>query len=210
MTTVEQEMRQFLAQPENIRTAMEIARHVEKMRNDAHAAFWRKFEDLLRKRVADSSYNSSWYLTTSDKNFQNAWFNNSIAPQLRMTHPSAVLLKVALEQNSLGNGYRLYYGIKWTHNRDHRTELPEYKALRSYLLGEGYKLTEREWWMLSKGTGYAARGDSFLYRMAQEPEAFSQEMVDLCWHLFGEAVELMNAFNSAAVEAKVRDGSRSK
>jgi hypothetical protein len=195
--SIEKDLEEFLAQPGNLRTALEIEKYVRRMRDRYHAACWPKVEEELGARLDASPHAERWYLKKLDLDYRNAGAGRSLAPRLRISDPVTSRLKVTFNQGSAGQGFPLNHGIHWTGSGDRKRERPEYQALQAYLLQRGNQVRNSGGWVYVASSGYNAGGDRFMLRMASEPELFIGELVELQWVLFEDTVEYLDAFNEA-------------
>ncbi|MCA9921449.1 MAG: hypothetical protein KC421_03705 [Anaerolineales bacterium] len=188
----------FLAEPDNIEIAVDVARRIDKLHNHFHAEFWPAVSAELTTRLDQSPYKNTWMISEFNRKHRDNWVNIQITYQLppNITHTPEILT-ITLEQGKPLD-YQLYFGVKWRNHHGRAANLPEFLTLKEFLRENFYKPKDKLWTIISS-TGYSARGDKFLIRMAKERENFIREIVDKPWQLFLLTVDHLTTINQTTL-----------
>jgi hypothetical protein len=184
----------FLAQPENLSVALEIADYVQKLREKTHRRFWPEFSEVVTDRLEGSEYADHWvFERLPDNNWEKNWGICSLRPVLE-SRSNAPYLEVSMQQSASNNYYRLLTGVHWSKEPTGETDLPTLEKLILQMDAMNMKQSSKPWprwsWL-----PYRIRGEKFLLNYNQDPEAFVNEVVDTYWQFFTQVRPLVAAVN---------------
>jgi hypothetical protein len=184
----------FLAQPENLSVALEVADYVQKLREQTHRKFWSEFSEVVTDRLEGSEYSDHWvFERLPDNNWEKNYGICSLRPTLQRRSNSP-LLGVSMQQGSSSNYYRLLMGIQWSQEPTEEIKLPSLEKLILQLEAMNMKQSSKRWprwnWLQ-----YRIRGEKFLSSFNRDPEAFVNEVVDTYWQFFIQVQPLVAAVN---------------
>jgi hypothetical protein len=194
------EIRAFLRRPDNLSTALDVARQVKRLRNVVHAEFWSAVEHEMRHRLETSRYADQWEIQPPSNNFREAWVNCQFRPKSRLVDRNRPHATVSLEQHKPQSANRLHYGITWQVGKNHPMALQQYRDLHQYLRQHDLTPASQGWWIFITDIGCSPRSDNFLRRMVNDQDAFIREIVNLPWNLFENTVGLLTNLNLAVQE----------
>lgn len=173
----------FLAKPENLPIALEVAEYVEKLKDSMLEKFWLEFAAQLEGRFDEAKHAPDWkFRKTNTDNLLDKWTRCAISPN-RPASAAPAYTEVCFEHNGRGWGYRFYLGVRWTKPVEKIDPFPSLERLRKVMLKHGLKKSS-SWGPGWKWTPFYAHGETFLIRMGNDPEKFVAEMVGQTWDLF--------------------------
>ena len=165
----EQAALDFFSQPENLPLALTAAEHIDSIRLRLNNEFW----TALRERLATwlKQQNLPWTCeVTEDRNAEDCLVGLHLEP----TAGQHVFLRPFMEQQFLGDSYRVFYGLMWNSTPDAgQRNLPAVETLRLRLGESGLKHSDTflAWQWLP---WYPRRGD-FLIRVANQRDGLMEE-----------------------------------
>ncbi|MBI1293575.1 hypothetical protein GC175_01285 [bacterium] len=188
----EQSVVEFLAQPENLPTALEVARRVEKVRDHLQIRFWHMYRDEMERRQRSSDVASDWRIAlTADKDLLKAWARCSI-DYISVTK-GVLHLAVAVEASKQQWGCPLIYGLRWSQWQQEIPSLPEVTNLRQALKLNNTLAKNSTWWLNYQDSDVGLRRDPFLTRFAAEPNVVIHELSEIVWTFFTQIREPLTA-----------------
>lgn len=196
--TYEDKALEYIAQPENLAIAIEIAEHVEKLRDDLHRRFWPLFNDLFSNRLANSEHSERWlYSPFPIRRIKSEWEKSF----LRYNHAKSkerTTLQLSFAQGTHDNHYKLFRGVLWTMGP---SELSQsfHSELRKKLSEKNLTIVEGRWLGLNWYTE-ALEGADFMLKLYHTPEQAVSGLVDDYWQLFVELQPLLEPINLALLE----------
>lgn len=167
----EQAVLEFFARKENLPLALIAAEHLDEIRRDINNQFWQvmqaQLDELLR------SHGLPWASKLAeDRNTEDCLVGLYLEPQ----QPARVFLRPFMEQQHIGDGYRIYYGLQWNATPDPaQNALPAVTALSSSLQEAGFKQGDNffGWQWLP----WHPRRRDFLMKFGMHPERFLPDMM---------------------------------
>lgn len=192
MSTTE-DIHAFLTKRENLSIALEIADHVENLKNTSHRNFWSNFNHQLAAKLKQSEFANEWTYEPF-KGVKNEWGKSFLAPRKKGDIYKRYLVIVFAQ--AVKPDYRLYWGIQWRNEPAGFTH-PDLLILIEKLHQHNIKSTEGSWlgWGYNE---YSIYSEDFLYRINNDPDLLYEEIIDKYWGLFLEVRPLMERINQAA------------
>jgi hypothetical protein len=193
----------FLCQPENIAVALEVARQVEKLRDQLHRSFWPAVEKALKARLESSPHAQRWFIAkpgSYKKNFTNCKFEPRFKPEGR----SVSGLFVCFMQGTQDAGFPLNYGIVWSPNVPKGPHGSESYSRMIRISGErGFQNKyANEWWPACQYLDFSIKSDEFLLQYASNPVKFIESIADLIWDYFTVLETDLFAYNQELILGK--------
>ncbi len=186
----EQAALEFFSRKENLPLALIAAEHLDGIRRDLNNQFWQVMHAELETLVTSQSL--PWKANlTEDRNAEDCLVGLHLEPLA----DSRVFLRPFMEQQFMGEGYRVYHGLMWSTAPDApQKALPAVTALRAALQQGGFREGDNffGWQWLP----WHPRRRDFLMKFGMHQEEFLQEMMQpwrqmlLTW---GEQLQLANA-----------------
>ena len=190
----EQEALDFIARPENIGAALEIARLVDQMRPRLQKDFWVAVTTKAESILLASELAKSWQVIAEHQNYRSSYAGLVIAP--KEFEYGQRYLRVRLEQGRRQEEYPLYYGVKWDRDFSWK-QMNVLKSLRNSLISQGFG-EENNWWIGYKYLGtYHMHKQEFLLRMGTDQEALVAEMASQLFELLETNLKEIEAINNA-------------
>jgi hypothetical protein len=125
----------FFAQEENLPLALIAAEHLDAIRLRLNNAFWHALRERVDAWLAQQALPWSTQLT-EDRNNEDCLVGMHLQPGTEQR----VFLRPFMEQQFLGDGYRVFYGLMWNTQPDATQKVrPEVEALRIGLGDSGLK-----------------------------------------------------------------------
>ncbi len=167
----EQAVLEFFARKENLPLALIAAEHLDAIRRDLNNEFWQVMRSELESLV--SAHSLPWTVKiTEDRNSQDCLVGLCLEP----SRPSRVFLRPFMEQQYMGEGYRVYHGLMWSATPDAGQQgLPAVGALAATLAQAGFKQGDNFFgyqWM-----PWHPRRRDFLMKFGMHREQFLPEMM---------------------------------
>lgn len=191
----EQAVLEFFGKEENLPLALIVADRVDSIRLRLNNEFWLALRERLDVLIAQHGLAWSSEIT-EDRNAEGCLVGLHLQPQAAQRQ----FLRPFMEQQYMGEGYRIYYGLMWNVAADAgQKTLPAVAALQQPLLQAGFKHSES--FLVWQWQPWYPRRRDFLLRFAGQREELLQEAM-LPWQLllreYGSALQQANlALNSA-------------
>lgn len=189
----EDQLIKYLAQPENLPVALEIAEHVQKLKDDLHRRFWSLFAELVNPRLAQSGVAESWqYIPVPPTKVKTEWITSCLSPR-KSKGKGIPMLQIAFGQATRNKHYSFFHGVEWSNDPSGYT-YPPLDDLKAKLMELRLIIVEPLWpgWNYHR---YAAESEAFMLKFYSQPEVVTAEIVDDYWKLFLELRSLCEAIN---------------
>ncbi len=185
---------EFLAQPENLPVAMQVADYVQQLREKTHQDFWSMFSDEAIARLESSEYIDDWKIISPPPDrWDKSWERIHLRPR-NLPSSDRPILSVTLEQGTPNFDFVLYYGARWEPEGIKDYASKSHDSLIQKL--EEMQITQsNNIWTRWNYMGYKARGGQFIMRMTKDPDSLVDEILDKYWKLFQEVQELVWTVN---------------
>jgi hypothetical protein len=187
----EQAVLDFFSQAENLELALTLADHIDGIRLKLNNQFWQVLQPRLNALLTDN--NLPWHSEiTEDRNNDKCLVGLHVQPLAE----HRVFLRPFMEQQLMGDGYRIYYGLMWnTAPEPAQKNLPAVEALRERLEKCGYKQSDS--FLAWQWSQWHPRRSDFLKRLSTQQDELMQVAL-LPWHtLLVENIGMLNAANLA-------------
>lgn len=163
----------FFAKMDNLSLGLAVAELMDTRREQLNTQFWRDLHDELDVLVAPQ--NLLWKVNaTEDRNAP----DNLVGLHCSPADIAPQYLYPMLEQQSLGAGLRIYFGLMWhTTPTPEQLALPAIVALQTALEARGFKQNER--FLAWQWTNFHPRRRDFLLRYHREPQHVLTEVTRL-------------------------------
>jgi hypothetical protein len=183
----EQAVLDFFARQENLPLALTVAEQVDFLRRRTNNDFWRE----LAKRAAVAA--PAWQVQlTEDRNAE----DYLVGLHLQPVPGQALFLRPMLEQQTIGDTPRIYFGLMWSDQAGpDRLILPEVATLQETLRREGFRNNEK--FLAWQWSPYHPRSKHFLLRFSTGAEALLDEVNGLLKQLLIAHGPLLAAANTA-------------
>jgi hypothetical protein len=185
----------YLAKPENLPLAMEVAEYVQILRNKLHEKFWRMYSFQMKERLLASDHGETWEFIPFPLNRLKTDFEGSSIRPKQESEIKTSVLQVQIIQGNRQDQYRLVRGIRWTGavgDFDH----PTLRQLKVDLIN--HNLTYDQWhWVGAAGHQYRPQGVDLMVKMHNEPDEAISEVADEIWELFQDTRLQMEEINQA-------------
>jgi hypothetical protein len=187
----EQAVLDFFSQPENLELALIVADHVDEIRQQLNNQFWLDLKPRLDALLTHN--NLPWQSElTEDRNNEKCLVGLHVQP---MTEHH-VFLRPFMEQQLMGDGYRIYHGLMWnTAPEPAQKNLPAVEAIRARLEKSGYKQSDS--FLAWQWSQWHPRRSDFLQRFSKQPDELMQVAIQPWQTLLVENIGLLNAANLA-------------
>lgn len=185
----EQQVLAFFSAKENLPLALIAAEHLDDLRRDLNNEFWRTMSAGLEALVTANGLPWSVNLT-EDRNTDDCLVGLHLEPR----NSGQVFLRPFMEQQYIGDGYRIYYGLMWSHTPDAgQKALPAVADLAGRMDQAGFK--EGDHFFGWQWLPWHPRRRDFLMKFGTKREQFAEEMLQPWEQLLrglGEQLELAN------------------
>lgn len=187
----EQAVLDFFSKPENLPLALSVAERVDEIRCELNNQFWQQL--LLATFGFLQAELSSWRLaTTEDKNAP----TQLVGMHCNLAQEQALFLRPMLEQQLLGDTWRVYVGLMWSAPpTPEHLMLPEVITLKEQLCATRYK--SNEGFLAWQWTKLHPRQTDFLLRFAQSPQRVIDEALTELKVLIIDKANELRAANTA-------------
>ena len=108
----QQKIVEFLAKPENLATALEVAKHIDELRQHLRKSFWNELIHELENHLTLSKYKDKWNIFEGSK-FEDDYPSYYFRVRNKPGSFTGSTLTVTFEQNSQREGFQFYYGLVW-------------------------------------------------------------------------------------------------
>lgn len=196
--TYEDKVLEYIAQPDNLPVALEVADAVQKLKDTVHRQFWPLFSTEVNQRVAHSEYAEKWiYVPFPQKRIKKEYEVSYLKPN-QPQGTGGPVLTVMFGQGGHDNHYRLLSGVNW----GRKLPPPNHPALKDFKKElASRKLTNSwDWWIGWKYLQYSLEGGEFLSKYYQAPNKAVEELADEYWNLFLDLHPLVESINQALAE----------
>lgn len=190
---------EFLAREENLPIALEIADLVEQLKPWLHQEFWFAFRDRLQDLLVQSEWANSWVVQMTDRS---GFLSNYAAcflvpsPDSRGRH----YLRVALQQSTPRESYRLCYGTLWNMRSSTRPNFERVTDLVQELQQQGFQ--SNDLWLGYRYLDHYLESRDFMLRMATDRQDYIEGLFQTLWMFFEDKLEQIQAVNQAFVYGK--------
>lgn len=162
----------FFSQAENLPLALIAAEHLDQLRRELNNDFWHASQQQLDQLIARHSL--PWRsAVTEDKNNADCLVGCHLLP----AGEAPLFLRPFMEQQFLGDGYRIYYGLMWSAAPDASAKQTA-ETLRAGLEQAGFKSNEN--FLAWQWLPWHPRRQDFLLRWHQQRAAVLAE-AEQCW-----------------------------
>jgi hypothetical protein len=197
----EQTVLEFFSLEENLPLALIAAEHLDGLREDHNNKFW----DTLNKRLNDWLTDESlpWHSDlTQDRNSESMLVGLHLDPSTEQR----IFLLPFMEQQLMGNHYRIYYGLMWNATPEPaQLKLPAVELLRSRMKTIGFK--DSDSFLAWQWSPWYPRRKDFLMRFSTKRDELITETFQPWQALlqeFGEQLRLANiALNESPRSAAI-------
>lgn len=185
----EQAVLEFFSRDENLPLALIAAEHLDAIRLRLNSEFWQLLRERLDATAAQHALPWGSKLT-EDRNADGCLVGLYLEP----FSESRLFLRPFMEQQFIGDGYRIYHGLMWSEAPDPaQKSAPAVEALRDTLLQSGFKQGDNifAWQWLP----WHPRRRDFLSKFAANRPALLEEAMQPWQHLLftcGEKLSLAN------------------
>lgn len=187
----EQAALDFFSQPENLPLALIAADHIDGIRQRLNNEFWLALRDRLEAWLAERAL--PWSVKpTEDRNAEECLVGLHLEPH----NEQRSFLRPFMEQQFLGDNYRMFYGLMWNSAPDAgQKKLPAVEALGASLATMGLKNSESffAWQWLP----WHPRRKDFLLSFANRRDELLDEAMRPWQQLLEEHGELLQQANAA-------------
>ncbi len=187
----EQAVLDFFSQEENLELALTLADHIDGIRLKLNNRFWQALQPRLNALLAENQL--PWQSEiTEDRNNEKCLVGLHVQPMAE----HRVFLRPFMEQQLMGDGYRIYYGLMWnTAPEPAQKNLPAVEALRERLEKSGYKQSDS--FLAWQWSQWHPRRSDFLKRLSTQQDELMQVAIQPWQTLLVENIGLLNAANLA-------------
>lgn len=187
----------FLARPDNLPIALEVAKRIEKVKDQIQIQFWQQYRDVMGQRLQAASLTERWQMQlTPERKLLDPWAKCHIgysAPNRQALH-----LDVTLEvENPRIVGY-LYYGLRWSEQHSEAPDSARMTEIMNVLKMMGLSLKSKSnWWVMYINLEHRLREEQFLLRYVAEPDQVIGEISERVWTFFAQMREPLETLNGA-------------
>jgi hypothetical protein len=185
----------FFAQEENLPLALVAAEHLDNLRQQHNNRFWEALRVHLDALLAQNG--SPWRTEfTEDRNSEDCLVGLHLEPLAEQR----TFLRPFMEQQLLGESYRIYYGLMWsTAPEPAQKNLSAVETLHTRLSKAGFKQSDS--FLAWQWSPWYPRSKDFLLRFSTKKEGLLQEAMQPWQALLGGYGELLRLANLALNEA---------
>lgn len=184
----------FLCSDDNLKTAIEMAEHVNQLKYDMLAQFWQKYNSYMDQRMKGSEYTKNWkFVRRNLKKPRTNYEKSYLTPTDDQTkHPTK--LELFFGQNHVDGGYPLYYGVACK-NPIRGYDSSPLTTLKVVLSNRNISIPEEPWFIAYGYYKYRIFDPSFLIKMYQTPDQLIDEVTTDVWNIFCEIRPLLETIN---------------
>ncbi len=187
----EQAVLDFFAQPENLPLGLSVAEQIDTIREQMNSRFWQE----LQQHFAQTNHQDDAQWKTGVIEDRNS-AGILVGLQFKLPEAQDICLFPIMEQQYLGGGWRIFFGLMWQSKPTaEQLALPAVAALLQALDAAGFK--DNESFLGWQWTNYYPRRSDFLLRYSRHPEALLQDMQTLFNSLVLNHRELIAQANTA-------------
>ncbi len=167
----EQAVLDFFAREENLPLALIAAEHLDSVRLRLNNEFWQLLQQRLDALLAQHALPWTSKLT-EDRNADDCLVGLYLEPQAA----GRVFLRPFMEQQFIGDGYRIYHGLMWSAAPDgEQKSLPPVAALADVMLQGGFKQGDN--FLAWQWLPWHPRRRDFLLKFSTQRERFLEEVL---------------------------------
>lgn len=197
----EQTVLEFFSREDNLPLALIAAEHLDNIRLQNNNLFWNSLFDRLNELLTQQTL--SWHCElTEDRNSEDTLVGLHLDPQTSQR----TFLRPFMEQQLMGNSYRIYYGLMWNAAPEPtQIKLPAVESLRARMGSAGFKDSDSflawqwsPWYPRRKDfqLRFSTKRDDLLNEVMQPWQALLQEFGD---ELLQANIALNEAPRSASI-----------
>lgn len=191
----EQAVLDFFSQDENLPLALIAAQHLDELRQRLNNEFWIAARDGLDALIVENRL--PWQsVLIEDKNAEDCLLGVYLQP----TSEQRVFLRPFMEQQFIGNSFRVYFGLMWNQSPEPaQKSLSEVSSLQLQMENRGFKQSEHlfAWQWLA----WHPRRRDFLMRFSRQRPELMDESLKLWGSLLIEHGNELDAANAALASA---------
>ena len=197
----EQTVLEFFSLEENLSLALIAAEHLDGIRLESNNRFWNKLNEHLSVWLTEQTL--PWYTElTEDRNSEGTLVGLHLEPSTQQR----VFLRPFMEQQLMGNHYRIYYGLMWNSTPEpEQLKLSTVESLRNQLKAFGFK--DSDSFLAWQWSAWYPRRKDFLMRFSTKRDELMKEALQPWQALlqeFGERLLMTNvALNEAPRSASI-------
>lgn len=179
----------FFSQEENLPLALIAAEHLDGIRLRHNNRFWETLRERLDALIARNALPWCSELT-EDRNSEDCLVGLRLEPLFNQR----TFLRPFMEQQLLGESYRIYYGLMWNAAPEPaQKNLPAVETLRSHLATAGFKHSDS--FLAWQWSPWYPRRKDFLLRFSKQQDELLKDAMRP-WHAllegYGELLHLSN------------------
>jgi hypothetical protein len=191
----EQTVLEFFSRAENLALALIAGDHLDELRLQHNNRFWNVLNEQISALLTQQAL--PWHTElTEDRNSDNTLVGLHLNPRMEQR----TFLRPFMEQQLMGNSYRIYYGLMWNVAPEPaQKNLPEVESLRARMGQVGFK--DNESFLAWQWSPWYPRRKDFLMRLASKQDGLLTEVMQPWQALLQEYGEEVNIANRALNEA---------
>jgi len=165
----EQTVLEFFSQDENLSLALIAAEHLDSIRLKHNNRFWNALQERLGAWLIQEA--QPWHSEiTEDRNTEDMLVGINLQPFAEQRS----FLRPFMEQQLIGDSYRIYYGLMWNAQPEPaQKNLPAIETLRLCLEGAGFKQSDS--FLAWQWSPWYPRRKDFLLRVSSEQDKLLSE-----------------------------------
>jgi hypothetical protein len=193
--TYQDKVLDYIAQPENLPVALEVADAVQQLREIIHRRFWPLFAQYVQLRLLNSEFAESWrYIPFPGTRLKKEYEGSYISP-IQPKGTGSPFLHVMFGQGGRDGHYHFVTGVTWGRKLPDPNH-PTLKDLKKELVSR--KLTGAwDWWPGWRNLPYALEGGDFMVKFYHTPNEVVEELAEEYWQLFLDLRPVIEPINKA-------------
>jgi hypothetical protein len=190
----EQTVLDFFSRDENLTLALIAAEHLDSIRLKHNNRFWKMLHEQLGSLLTQQS--RPWRIeNTEDRNCEDTLVGLHLEPLAEQR----TFLRPFMEQQLMGNNYRIYYGFMWSATPEPAQKiLPAVETLRSHTSAVGFK--DSDSFLAWQWSPWYPRRKEFLMRLSNKRDELITEVMHTWEALLNEYDEDLRMANVALRE----------
>jgi hypothetical protein len=205
-----QKIVEFLVKPENLPVTLEVANHIEEVRQMLNQSFWTDFKRALQTNLNQSSLRNRWVV-----GFDGDYGADGIFCWIQNKHLAENFtcynLFLGIEEWSKG-GYSVGYGMAW--NKEIKNETDKKVIQRSYRLESYKRLLQKSdnvedpaeenlpYWPRYYLLDLDFRGDDFALEYGLDRSGYVRDLANKIWVYFKTIEPELYRFNQEMMRLK--------